>query len=141
MDRRPIHTANYVPALPEPRRVQIIEEGQELPTAPQPVLLRTGYEDRARGFGLATLPLAGAVGLIAALAAVVGWAVPVASLVTLLAALGGFCAVWLVAYLAYVFVSPDGALFAHTFWMWRYLRAEQRERHKRLQRMLEHDNR
>jgi hypothetical protein len=61
----------------------------------------------------------------------VGFAVPIASLVTLLAALAGFCVTWLLAYVAHVAVSPDGALFAHVVLTWQYLRAEQRERHAR----------
>lgn len=136
MKRR--HETNFVAPLPEPRRVEIIEGDAALPASPTPVLLpKAGYEDRARGFGIATAPLAGAVGLVAAIAGIVGWAVPVASLVTLLLALGGFAAVWLVAYLAHVLISPDGALFAHTFWMWRTIRAEQKERHQRLRKMLD----
>ena len=124
---------NFVPALQEPSpQVVEVEITRELPTAPTTVLMpRAGYEDRAKGFGLATAPLAAIAGLVAALVGVLGWQVPIASLVTLLLALGGFAAVWLVAYVAHVFVSPDGALFLHTVMTWSYLRREQAERFKR----------
>lgn len=124
---------NFVPALREPTRVEIVEAAPtQLPAPPQTVLLpHAGYEDRAKGFGLATAPLAGVAGFVAALVGVVGWSVPVASLVTLLLALGGFASTWLLAYIAHVLISPDGALFLHTIMAWRFLRAEQKERHKR----------
>jgi hypothetical protein len=68
---------------------------------------------------------------VAALVGIIGWSVPAASLVTLLLALGGFCVVWLLAYLAHVLISPDGTMFMHTILAWRFLRAEQKERHRR----------
>lgn len=126
---------NFVPAIREAPRSQQIIEGEtvrELPAAPQTILLpKASYADRARGFGIATAPLAGVVGFVVALVAVVGWQVPVASLATLLLALAGFAVTWLVAYIAHVFVSPDGALFLHTLLAWGYLRREQTERFKR----------
>jgi hypothetical protein len=124
---------NFVPALREPpARVVEVEIARELPQAPATVLMpHAGYEDRAKGFGLATAPLSIVAGFVAALAGVIGWQVPIASLVTLLLALGGFALVWLVAYLGHMFISPDGALFLHTLLMWGYLRREQKERFKR----------
>jgi hypothetical protein len=77
------------------------------------------------------MPLAGAVGLVAAIVGIIGWQVPIASLATLLLALAGFSVVWLLAYVAWVFVSPDGALVLHTVFGWGYLRREQTERFKR----------
>jgi hypothetical protein len=123
----------FVPALKEPPpQVVEVEIGRELPSAPTTVLMpHAGYEDRAKGFRLATAPLGIVAGFVAALVGVIGWQVPVASLITLLLALAGFALVWLVAYVAHVFVSPDGALFVHTVMMWGYLRREQTERHKR----------
>jgi hypothetical protein len=92
---------------------------------------RAWYRDRAEGFSVATAPLGIVAGFVAPLVDIVGWQVPVASLVTLLLALGGFSLVWLVAYIAYLVVSPDGATFFHVVLAWNYLRREQRERHKR----------
>jgi phage shock protein PspC (stress-responsive transcriptional regulator) len=124
---------NYVPALKDPpSHIVEVEIARELPQAPTTVLMpHAGYEDRAKGFGLATAPLAGVAGLVAALVGMLGWQVPFASLVTLLLALGGFSLVWLIAYVAHTLISPDGTTFAHTFLAWRYLRAEQKERFKR----------
>jgi hypothetical protein len=133
--------ATFVPALrdPAPIVVEVETSPAMLPPPPQNVLMpRAGYEDRARGFGIATAPLAGVVGFVVALVAIVGWSVPIASLATLLAALGGFAGTWLVAYIAHVLISPDGALFAHTVLMWRYLRREQAERHRRYRKAVEH---
>lgn len=125
--------SNFVPALRDPAP-QVVEVGviRELPTVPQTVLLpQAGYEDRAKGFGLATAPLGIVAGLVAALLGIVGWQVPIASLMTLLLALAGFAATWLVAYLAHVIISPDGATFFHVLLAWGYLRREQSERFKR----------
>ena len=125
--------SNFVSPAPRPSRpVEIIEVPQDLPSAPTPVLMpQAGYEDRARGFGLATAPLAGVTGLVAALVGILGWQVPIASLATLLLALGGFALTWLLAYLAHVLISPDGSLFVHVLATWAYLRREQAERHRR----------
>jgi hypothetical protein len=90
-------SSTFVHALraDRPARVEIIEApSAQLPAPPTTVLLpQAGYEDRARGFGIATAPLAGVGGFVAALVGVIGWSVPVASLATLLLALGGFAAV------------------------------------------------
>ncbi len=127
------YESNYVPALKDPpSRIVEVEIARELPQSPTTVLMpHAGYEDRAKGFSLATAPLAGVAGLVAALVGMLGWQVPFASLATLLLALGGFSLVWLIAYVAYTLISPDGTMFAHTVLAWRYLRAEQKERFKR----------
>jgi hypothetical protein len=127
------YQSNYVPALrdPEPRVIEI-EVPRELPSAPTTVLMpHAGYEDRAKGFGLATAPLAGVAGLVAALVGILGWQVPIASLATLLLALGGFALIWLLAFIAHTLISPDGTMFFHTVLAWGYLRREQAERHRR----------
>ncbi len=123
----------YVPALRDPaQRIVEVEIPRELPAAPTTVLMpHAGYEDRAKGFTLATAPLAGVAGIVVALVAIIGWQVPIASLATLLLALAGFALVWLIAYVAHTLISPDGTMFAHTILAWGYLRHEQRERHKR----------
>lgn len=123
----------FVPALKEPPpQVVEVENWRELPQAPiTPPMPYSGHVDRAKGFGIATGPLAMAVGLVAAIVGVIGWQVPIASLITLLLALAGFAGVWLIAYIAHVFVSPDGALVLHVVMGWGYLRREQKERHKR----------
>jgi hypothetical protein len=125
---------------PAPKQVEIVEVERNLPAPPQTVLLpHACYEDRAKGFGLATAPLAGVAGFVVALVGVIGWSVPVASLAALLLALAGFAGTWLAAYIAHVMISPDGALFLHTFLAWRYLRAEQKERHQRYREVRRHE--
>ncbi len=124
--------SRYVPALRDPRPRVIEIEPVQLPNAPTTVLLPTAnYTDRAQGFSLATMPLAGATGLVTVLIGISAFSVPLLSVAALLLALGGFCAAWLVAYIAHTLISPDGTMFAHTVLTWRYLRAEQRERHAR----------
>jgi hypothetical protein len=127
----------FVPALRDPApRVIEIEVSRDLPSAPSTVLMpHAGYEDRARGFSIATAPLAAIAGLVAALVGIIGWSVPIASLVTLLLALAGFALVWLLAFIAHLLISPDGATFFHVLLAWRFLRAEQAERHRRYREM------
>jgi hypothetical protein len=86
------YQSNYVPALREPAaQVVEVEVMRDLPSAPATVLMpHAGYEDRAKGFSLATAPLGIVAGFVVALVGIVGWRVPIASLVTLLLALGGF---------------------------------------------------
>lgn len=124
---------NFVAALPEPRpRVEILETARELPAPPQAVLLpQAGYEDRARGFSIATGPLAGATGFVVLLIGITAFGVPVLSVAALLLALAGFTATWLVAYIVHTLVSPDGAMFAHVILTWAYLNKEAKERRKR----------
>jgi hypothetical protein len=123
---------NFVAPLPERPRVEIVEVPRELPAPPQTVLLPTAnYTDRARGFSLATGPLAAATGFVVLLIGISAFGVPVLSVAALLLALAGFTVAWLAAYIIHTFVSPDGTMFAHTVLAWRYLRAEQKERHQR----------
>jgi hypothetical protein len=123
----------YVPALRDPAPVTVeVEVMRELPSAPiSAPMPHASHKDRAVGFGIATAPLAGVAGIVAAIVGIIGWQVPIASLVTLLLALGGFAATWLIAYGLHTFVSADGALFIHTIYAWGYLRREQSERFKR----------
>jgi uncharacterized membrane protein HdeD (DUF308 family) len=91
----------------------------------------SGHLDRARGFTLATAPLAAATGLVILLIAVTAFGVPVLSVMALLLALGGFALVWGAAFIAHTFVSPDGALLVYTLSVFAYLKREQKERHRR----------
>jgi hypothetical protein len=91
----------------------------------------SGHVDRAKGFGIVVGPLAAATGFVVLLIGISAFGVPVLSVAALLLALGGFSLTWLIAYIAHVFVSPDGALVIHVLMAWGHLRAEQRERHRR----------
>jgi hypothetical protein len=104
----------------------------DLPPAPivEPMPY-SGHLDRARGFTLATAPLAAATGFVVLLIAVTAFGVPVLSVMALLVALGGFAFVWAIAFVAHTFVSPDGALLLHVIFLWRLLLLEARERRKR----------
>jgi hypothetical protein len=91
----------------------------------------SGHVDRAKGFSIATGPLAGVVGFIVLLIGISAFGVPLLSVGALLLALAGFAMTWLIAYGLHTFVSADGALFLHTIYAWGYLRREQSERFQR----------
>jgi hypothetical protein len=80
---------------------------------------------------LATAPLAAATGVVVLLIGILAFGVPFLSVPALLLALAGFTMAWLCAYALHVFVSADGALFAHTLLAWAYLKREQKERFRR----------
>lgn len=125
-------TSNYVEPLRDPVQVVEVEVSRNLPIPPNTVLLpQANYTDRARGFSYATAPLAGVVGIVAALVGISAFSVPVLSVVALLLILAGFAVTWLVAYVAYVVISPDGSLFVHVVLTWRMLFLEARERRAR----------
>lgn len=127
--------SKYVPAIKDdpPDAAYIdVTDYRQLPAAPQTTIMpHATYHDRARGFGLATAPLAGVVGIVAALIGISAFSVPILSVGALLLVLAGFAATWLVAYVGHLFISPDGALFLHVLLTWRYLGREQKERIKR----------
>lgn len=128
---------NFVAPAPHPR-VEIIEASPaQLPSPPQTVLLpQANYTDRAHGFTLATGPLAAATGFVVLLIGITAFGVPVLSVAALLLALAGFTVAWLAAYIIHTVVSPDGTMFAHTLLAWRFLRAEQQERHRRYREVM-----
>jgi hypothetical protein len=123
----------YVPALRDPApQVVEVENWRELPqspiSAPMPY---SGHVDRAKGFSIATAPLASVVGFIVLLIGISAFGVPLLSVGALLLALAGFAVTWLIAFGLHVFVSSDGALFLHTIFAWGYLKREQNNRFKR----------
>lgn len=124
------NSIRFVAPDPAPPRVEII--ASDLPPAPisQP-MPHSSHRDRAHGFVVVTAPLAAATGFVVLLIAIAAFGVPVLSVAALLVALGGFTAAWLIAYALHVFVSADGALFAHTLLAWAYLKREQKERIRR----------
>jgi len=143
--RRP-PVPNYVaPAPIVARRVDILHPAQahELQHA-QPVQteqqLITSHVDRARGFTIASVPLAAALGLVAFLVAVVGFGVPWLSGAALVVLFSVFGLVWLAAWLWYNAASPDGVALFQVLLGYRLLRHEQRARHARMQEHC-HDDR
>jgi hypothetical protein len=123
----------FVPALRDPApQIVEVEVMRELPTAPITAPMPySGHVDRAKGFSIATAPLAGVTGFIVLLIGISAFGVPLLSVGALLLALGGFALTWLIAYGLHTFVSADGALFIHTIFAWGYLKREQTERIRR----------
>jgi len=102
-----------------------------LPTAATSVELHTTYEDRSRGFQIATFPVAVAFGLGALIVAVVGWAVPVVSVAALMVFWLAFLGWWLGGWLIHTLVSPDGIALLQAVMGYRYVRHEQKARLRR----------
>ena len=119
--------AYQLPTVDEPEYTQLAPHAP----AQAEVLLRTTYKDRADGFIRAVTPLASVTGAITLVAAVTLFATPLLSFAALLWFFTGFALVWLVAYLAHLFVSPDGSTWLHTLMLWRVVQREQRFRHER----------
>jgi len=124
------------PATIQPYRAAIMDDPEYTHIAPYApaqaeVMLRTTYKDRADGFIRATTPLAAVAGGITLVAAVGLFSVPVLSALALLWFFTGFALVWLAAYLAHLFISPDGATWLHAWRTWRVVEREQRFRHER----------
>ncbi len=113
--RRPSGAHFVAPEPVQPVRVYPTYEEAEpvhlAPVAPAQaeVMLRTTYKDRSDGFVRAVTPLAAVAGGITLVAAVGLFSVPFLSFLALLWFFSGFGLVWLVAYLAHLFISPDGS--------------------------------
>lgn len=103
-----------------------------VPTPAQSVTqLHTTYEDRSRGFVWVITPVAAVTGVLSCVAGVSLFSVPLLSWAILQTFLAFFCLTWIVGYGLHMFVSPDGALFLNTVFLWRTVRAEQKDRHAR----------
>lgn len=130
--------SNLVLPAPAPQRVEVLPPETNWnvnlsPTNRPPVELVTTYTDRAKGFQVATVPLAIGIGFLAVLLALVGLGRPFG--LGLLLWFGvGFMVTWLIGFVFHQVVSPDGALFMSVFGAYRLLREEQRFRHRRMER-------
>jgi hypothetical protein len=113
-----------------------VEEARDLAPMPAPASLsvdiRTTYTDRARGFQLATLPVALAFGAGALIVAVAGWSVPILSVGALVTFWLGFLLWWLIGWAIHHIASPDGVALLSAILGYRYLRHEQRARLARM---------
>lgn len=128
--------ASFVPAIrdPAPPRTVYVDPTDLTvlpPAAHLQTEIRTSHVDRAKGFQVATVPIAIAAGVGALIIAVVGWSVPAMSLIGLLIFWAAFLAWWVLGWLIHNVMSPDGIALIHTLLGWAYLRRDQRERHKR----------
>jgi hypothetical protein len=125
--------SNFVAPAPR-QRVEVIPTEDQLPmlpTAQTTVELHTTYTDRAQGFQLATLPISIAFGVGALVVAVAGYSVPVISIGALAVFWLAFLGWWLIGWVIHHFASPDGIALLQALLMYRYVRNEQRERHRR----------
>jgi hypothetical protein len=130
--------ANFVaPYAPGEARGEIVRYEPALPAEALPPAAQTRAEvsgshvDRARGFQIASVPLALGVGVGSLILGIVGWQVPVLSVAALAWLWGGFLLTWLAAWVVHNLFSADGIGLVHTLMGWQYLKAEQRERHRR----------
>ncbi len=126
--------STFVEPGPEPARITVLPPADlapMLPTAQTLVELHTTYEDRSRGFQIATFPVAVAFGLGALIVAVVGWAVPVVSVAALMVFWLAFLGWWLGGWLIHTLVSPDGIALLQAVMGYRYVRHEQKARLRR----------
>ena len=122
-------------------RPEIVEQWEDvqLPTkATQPAItahVEGSYTDRAKGFSISTWQLSTVTGVAAwAIAGQITGA-PLLSLGLLAWFVGGYFAVWLVAYALHVFVSAEGTDLFRAVGEYRLLREEQKERHRRYRAM------
>ena len=127
---------SFVAAEPRPitpTRIEVLPPA-ELPEAGAPLSraqsnVTGGFVDRAKGFSLVTSILGATLGGLGVIVAVAAWGVPLLS-VAALAWFGGlFAGTWLVAYLAHVLISAEGAAWWHVVQGWRWLGREQQHRH------------
>jgi hypothetical protein len=129
----------FVAPLPEPRtRVEILPPDElppMLPTAQTHVELKTTYTDRAKGFQVATVPIAIAFGVGTLIVAIAGYSVPLWSLGALAVFWLAFLGWWLLGWAIHHIASPDGIALVQTLLMYKYVRNEQRERHRRYARL------
>ena len=123
-DPRPI-TPTKVTVMPP---AEMPETGQPLSRAQSNV---TGdYVSRAKGFALVTNTLGATLGGLGVIVAVAGFSVPLLS-VTALGWFGSLYALtWLIAYVAHVFISAEGAAWLHVVKGWAWLDREQAHRHE-----------
>lgn len=122
----------FVPAGPKPTapaRIEVLPPEQPLtPAASLASQVSGSYQDRAKGFQIATVPIAAAFGGGSALVALLGFGVPLLSLPMLAVFWIAFLAWWLAGWLIHHLFSADGVALLHTLKGWQYLEREQRAR-------------
>ena len=123
--------SHFVPALREPERPRI----EILPAEPiqfdvtqsatQHLELKTSSVDRAKGFSLVTGQLSAVLGIIAVIAAVVGWGHPLFTLGTLATFVSAYCVTWVGAWFIYNVFSVEGVSLIESLLKWKFLFREQ----------------
>jgi hypothetical protein len=123
------------------RRVEVLppEAHEVTPGLPVQTVqnVTTSAVDRAKGFSIVSIPLAAMAGVVAFLAAVTLFSVPILSGAALLWLFGTFAGVWLLAWVWHVSASPDGVSLWQVLLHYRLLRHEQRARLERMRRELD----
>lgn len=100
-----------------------------LPTTAQSSTEVSGsFVDRAKGFQIASVPLAAAVGLGSLIVGIVGWGVPFFSVAALAWLWTGFLLTWFGAWVVHNLFSGDGIALLQAMLGYRYLRHEQKAR-------------
>ena len=125
---------SFVAAEPRqpPARIEVLPPEQQLaPAASLSSEVSGSYQDRAKGFQIATVPIAAAFGGGSALVALLGFNVPLLSLPMLAVFWIAFLAWWLAGWLIHHVFSADGVALLHTLKGWQYLEREQRARLRR----------
>lgn len=125
---------NFVAPLPErrPVKIEVLPPEQQLtPAATSSSEVSGSYQDRAKGFQVATLPISIAFGGGSALVALLGFGVPLLSLPMLGVFWIAFLGWWIVGWLIHHIFSADGVALLHTVKGWQYLEREQRARLRR----------
>lgn len=98
------------------------------PSSTTQTVIKTSAIDRAKGFNISTSRLSWAFALAGSLIAIWGYSAPVFSVTTLLFAFTAYATAWVIAWLSYQFVSPDGATILHAFLAYRLVRHHQKDR-------------
>lgn len=131
---RQLSGPKFVAPLPErrPVKIEVLPPEQQIaPAASLSSEVSGSYQDRAKGFQIATLPIAVAFGGGSALVALLGFGVPLLSLPMLGVFWLAFLAWWLMGWFIHHLFSADGVALLHTLKGWQYLEREQRARLKR----------
>lgn len=140
MELRKPAPSNYVPALPTKAPTV---QAYPVPKSPAPlstipvethVEMRTSHMDRAMAWRKVMAPVAWLVGFSVLLIAYISGRVELLSVPAITVLVTTTAVVWVIGFLLYAFVSPDGAVFfsaiGNTFLGWRFMFREQRHRHE-----------
>ncbi|GIV51018.1 MAG: hypothetical protein KatS3mg038_1539 [Candidatus Kapaibacterium sp.] len=138
------HARNFVPPAPPVRKIEILPPAEsEAQRMQPPVSLRSVAEseiDRALGFTIGTAGLAFIVATGSTALIVAGWGVPFLSSTTLVVFLCVCALIWAGAWLFHAASSEGGIGLMFVILQYRLLRHEQKERFRRIERMLEMEN-
>ena len=93
--------------------------------------LEGNYSDRARSFSIATWQMSSVTAVSTVVLSQLAWGYPILSLTTLAWLVTGYLLVWLASFTLHTLVSPEGVDVLNAVFMWRYLKREQTERHRR----------